>query len=191
MSPQGGYTAPEALAALVVIGLALGGLTTGLSIVSKGQANAQGLLQTSAQLRAAGLALTGLISPQAPFRSDDDNGFAGDPKAFEFSCGARRCGASLEQSVLVTRDATGRVLRRPLPAIKAIRFSYVGSRGDNLLWPPMGATSPGAWQPLRAVVLQGLVRSTWVPMVLAPIAEEQRYDCEYDIVSQDCRRTWQ
>jgi hypothetical protein len=55
----------------------------------------------------------------------------------------------------------------------------------------MGATSPGAWQPLRAVVLQGLVRSTWVPMVLAPIAEEQRYDCEYDIVSQDCRRTWQ
>jgi len=189
---QDGYTAIEALVALAVIGMAIGGLATSMSVIGKGQANAQALLREAGQVRATHMALAKLVIPEAPFRSDDLADFVGDAEGFELRCGPRRCSASIKHGELRIVDASGAALTRKLPKAAELRFRYVGSVGDNASWPPEETAPPApTWQPLRAIVVESDVGQAWRPLTVVQVWSQQRYDCEFDTVIQDCRKTLQ
>lgn len=185
---QDGYTASEALAALAILGLTVGGLSTSIALIGTGQLKAQGSLQQSALQRSANARLEQLLQPEAPFRSDESQHLVGDDRGFEFSCGEARCAVSLRDAALVTRDSSGAERTMPLPKAQNPRIVYLGSYGQTNVWPPAVQPPPAPpWQALRAVMIQDEGRASVRPLAIVRLWNQQRSDCEYDIVAQDCR----
>jgi hypothetical protein len=185
---QEGYTASEALAALAILGLAIGGLTTSISLIGTGQLKAQSYLRQSALQRSANTRLERLLQPEAPFRSDEGSRLSGDGTGFEFQCGKARCAVQLREDALVTRDASGAERALPLPKAEDPTIVYLGSYSQSDVWPPALAPPPApSWQALRAVMIKSGGGDSDRTLVVARLWQEQRPDCEYDVVIQDCR----
>lgn len=185
---QDGYTASEALAALAILGLTLGGLSTSIALIGTGQLKAQNLLRHSALQRSANARLESLLQPEAPFRSDENQHLVGDDQGFEFSCGAVRCLVRLSQNRLVTRDRSGAERSQALPQAQNPKIVYIGSYSQADIWPPAVLPAPAPpWQALRAVMIKDGSDAVARPLAIAALWRQQRADCEYDIVVQDCR----
>lgn len=189
MKGQDGYTAAEALAALAILGLAMAGLTTSMTLIGSSQQKARARLEQAVLERAADQQLEQLLARDAPFRSDQANHLVGDAQTLEADCGnGRRCQARIEDGVLVVHDQGGRDIRLRLPDGETPRFVYVGSYDASPIWPPAPQPPPApAWQSLNAVLIQSHVGTQEKPLVVAKVWRQQRADCEYDVVIQDCR----
>lgn len=181
-----GYTATESLAALAILGLALGGLASGIHVVSRAQSATSNVLTSAVSERAAADELTRLMRGRGPFRSDHAGGFAGASDAFSFPCGARRCGARVAGDALVVAGPDGmeRVVRRLGPA--PLAFAYVGGQGTVADWPPPPPPPPAQqWQVLQSVLLSSAESGRSIGAIRVWV--EQAADCEFDPVIQDCR----
>lgn len=189
MSQQDGYTAAEALAALAILGLAMGGLTTSMGLITASQTKARARVEQSVFERAADQRLERLIARDAPFRSDQTTHLVGARSALEVDCGdGRRCAARIENDALIIRDGRGEETRLRLPDGEAPSFRYIGSYSASDLWPPAPLPPPApAWQTLNAIAIVSKNEVGERPLVVAKIWRQQRADCEYDVVIQDCR----
>ncbi|KQV58697.1 MULTISPECIES: hypothetical protein [unclassified Caulobacter] len=184
---QDGYTAAEALAALAILGLAIGGLTSGLMLIGRHQGQAQAALNDVERRRAMESQLTLALSTGGIFRSDDANGLRGDSRTMDFPCAGGRCAARLEGASLVLEDAGGERTTR-LPTTADLRFEYLTASNASAIWPPTPRPPPApAWEPLRAVVVRKSSSSSDEPVALARLWLQQKPACEYDLISQDCR----
>jgi type II secretory pathway component PulJ len=82
---EDGYTLAEALAALLMISLAVGGLLEGMDVIGKTQARAGASVEEGRSLRAASENLASLVH-RAGAVSSDDAAFAGDARRLDFDC---------------------------------------------------------------------------------------------------------
>lgn len=189
MTGEDGYTTAEALAALAILGLAMAGLTTSLGLVGAGQAKSRMRVEQAVLQRTADQALDRLVAFSPPFRSDQASHLVGDADGFEVDClEARRCGARIDNGELVVLGRDGLETRTRLPTGQAPRFVYVGSYSANKTWPPAPMPPPApAWQTLSAVLIQSTSQTGDKPLAMARVWRQQRADCEYDVVIQDCR----
>jgi hypothetical protein len=184
-----GYTAAEALAALSILGLAMAGLTTSMGLIGKGQLKARAQLEQSMLQRAADQKLERLLAREAPFRSDQASHLVGGDHSFEVGCGgAQRCVVRIDDGALAVRDHNGIEASLRLPDGQEPRFVYIGSYNSSDVWPPAPLPPPApAWQSLDAVMIQSQVDGSEKPLAVAKVWLQQRVDCEYDVVIQDCR----
>lgn len=189
MSGQDGYTAAEALAALAILGLAMGGLTTSMGLIAKGQLKARERVEQSMLQRAADQRLERLLAREAPFRSDQVAHLVGDERGLEVDCGgAQRCAVRIEDERLIVRDRDGQETSLKLPEGDAPKFRYLGSYRSSDVWPPATMPPPApAWQSLHGVAILGETAAKEKTLALAKVWRQQRADCEYDVVIQDCR----
>lgn len=185
-----GYTLAETLAALAMIGLAVGGLSMAVQMMARQQAQISETVAETGARRAADVYLQRLIDVQGAFRSHEPDRFQGDASGFRFACAE---GATCK--VEISSDAKGlgldvlegdEVRRLPLRRQGEARFVYRGLLGETEAWPP----SRPERQALRSVALiqkeaDGPARE--VELIETRIWSEQPADCAFDTVMQDCR----
>lgn len=184
---EDGYTLAETLAALVMIGLAVGGLTAGVRVIARGQAMTAKHIARGRDLEAVQATLASLLVGQGPFESVDQHGLQGRADQFSFDCAAARsCGASLssepEGERLTIRGRDGLSALR-LTGVRAARFTYAGQRQISANWPP-GGTEPDRLA--SVIVLADLGRGE-TPLANVRLWREQPPDCAFDPISQTCR----
>jgi hypothetical protein len=183
-----GYTLAETLAALVMIGLAVGGLTEGVRALTRSQAASARIMSADRGLRGTETGLTRLLEGQGPFTTTAPKGFSGSATRFTFACGgAATCGAALVQAAngaeLSLTTADGRTRITPLPGVRGARFAYIDALGVGSVWP-----APGPQQrTLRTIALTQTTLNGEAPVLTARLWVEQPADCAFDPVSQDCR----
>jgi len=184
---EGGYTLAESLAALMMVGLAVGGVAAGMNALGQMQAAATRKIETGQAIRSLDLSLNRLLGGRGPFMSDAKGAFTGDQFGFSFDCKApRSCTARIERSARGLRlDVTeGGVVSTRLARLADARFLYVGSSTVGPTWPPSFA----APQALRSVVLIGRDQHGETPLATARIWIEDSGVCNFDLSSQTCRR---
>jgi hypothetical protein len=187
---EAGYTATEALAALAIIGLAMGGLTSGLMVVGRAQSAATTTLARADGIRTANHRLTQLFAEKGPFRSDRPNDFEGDSSAFSFDCGARRCGARIEGQTLIVTGGDGVSAAVKLPVKATAGFIYGGSLGAGGVWPPVPLPPPALqWQVLQYVAISDSTSGRGGPIAVSHLWSQQSPTCDFDTITQDCRPT--
>lgn len=183
-----GYTLAEALVALVVVGLAVGGLTLATEQILRLQAAAGHDAKAAAGASRLSAAFSGLLDGEGPFPSEDRDGFFGDSDQFDFPCGDRTCGGELVRRSngieLVLRARSGRSSVFPLGADRALAFEYSSANGEHDAWPPTDARRPEA---LRSIELMRTRLGAEAPIAQARIWNEQAADCAFDTISRTCR----
>ena len=188
---EAGYTLTEMLTALAMIGLAMGGLSAGLGVLGRLQADDARSVADLNAVRLAQGGVAGVLSGEGPFRSRDTAGLQGDTSGFRFPCGdSATCDVRLVEDgvgrpLVQVVNAKSRPRRFRIPGTGPLAFSYVGTLGPSAVWPPGGS----ARQALRAV---GLRRSHPAPNTQPDLFEvriwrEQPADCAFDVILQDCR----
>ena len=183
---QDGYTHAETLAALVMIGLAIGGLTAGVRVIGLDQAATTRRLADGHGVAEAQRALATLFEGRGPFLSSEADGLRGDPGRLAFDCGAAGgCGASLnEGSGAALLNISGRNGGETIqmPGVPAARFLFVGSRTVGDRWPPVDPDP----QTLRSIVIEtGGAQPT--PVAAVRLWREHPITCAFDPISQACR----
>ena len=181
-----GYTLAEVLAAMVMIGLAMGGMTMGVRVIGHVQAAAARAGGDASALRNIQVALAGVVSDQGPFSTKQPDAFTGSARIFSFDCGKPSpCGAKLaqigdQQDLQASSAKAAQTL--PVPGVTSAHFVYASQYGLSDTWPP---SAPEA-QVLRSV---SLVRdgAGGAPIASARIWRQQPADCAFDPVSGDCR----
>ena len=184
---QDGYTLAETLAALVMIGLAIGGLTAGVRVIGRSQAEAERHMAEGRRFEALQAALTGLFSGEGPFESTDPHGLVGDAQQFSFACAkAMACGAALSADQngerLTIRGQTGQSAVR-IAGVRAVRFSYIGLRQITTVWPPKGPDS----DTLHSVIVLADRGLGEAPTANVRLWREHPLACAFDPISQTCR----
>jgi len=185
---EAGYTLTETLAALAVLGLAMGGLSLGLEVIGRLQLQASQGVAKDHVLRASQSLVDGLLLAGAPYRSHEPDRFTGTGEGFRFACGAPDpCEVSLR------RDGTNEQLRIQSPSGDPMeiavgpageaRFIYQGSAGASETWPPQAPER----QALKAVSLIRTSSAGEAILLSARLWLEQPAPCAYDAVLQDCR----
>jgi hypothetical protein len=185
-----GYTATEALAALAIIGLAIGGLTEGMAVLGRAQSATASTLTHANAIRTTARTLDQLLAQGGPFRSDRADDFQGDASGFSFICGAQRCSARVQgaQIVLIRGDGATNILA--LPATAKLKFIYGGSQGVSDVWPPPVAPPPAPqWQSLQSVALTDTKTGQAAPVAVSHLWVQQAANCDFDAITQDCRPT--
>lgn len=184
---NGGFTLPDMLAALVVLGLACTGLIQATRVAAKGGAAAEGLRQQSAGLQRAETLLRTALHSCGPFRGPShgaEGGFSGGPRALRAVCDD-----GLRTVVLDGGGADGRLeLRRTGSPARAatlrratLELRFLGRGGSELLtrWPPdVGADR------LAAVALVD-AREGGV-LVFVRTERDQEPRCRFDPAARDC-----
>jgi Tfp pilus assembly protein PilV len=185
---EAGYTLAETLAALVMIGLAVGGLTEGVRALTRSQAATARVMSADRGLRGTETGLTRLLDGQGPFTTTAPNGFSGSATRFTFACGAAAtCGAALVQAAggaqlsLTTADGSTRTAL--LPGVRGARFAYADALGSEGGWP----VSDPQPRTLRTIALMQATLGGETPVATVRLWVEQPTDCAFDPVSQDCR----
>jgi hypothetical protein len=178
-----GYSLPDTLAALAILGLALGALGPGVLILAKAQIAIEQETRRSQAIRRGEAELAQLLAGGGPF-SDRLGGLSGAPERLSFPCGAAQCSARLDAG---DPDVT-LVLERPegeiavaLPGARGARFAYVGALAEAGAWP----AGDGRAQRLRAIDVVGAAPADLI--LHARLWTEHGADCEFDVISQDCR----
>ncbi|WP_340643889.1 hypothetical protein [Phenylobacterium sp.] len=184
---QDGYTLTETLAALVMIGLAIGGLSLGVHVLGRSQLAVSRQVAAATAARIAQVDLERMLASAGAFRARDAGGLVGKAEAFDFACGAAsRCKAALRDTAkgFSLDIQTGQGDRHlALGPAAGARFVYRGTLADSPVWPPAGTTH----EALRAVSIIEGDGATVRPILVARAWAEQPAACDFDVVMQDCR----
>lgn len=179
-----GYVLSDTLAGLAIIGLAMGGMLAGVTLLAQVQGRTDREIARIAELKRASVALGDLLGRAGPFRTRDSH-FDGAPQAFDFACGTQRCGARLEtvedKLLLQVTRASGELEAISLRDVQAAHFTYVGGITAGDTWPRPTARPDR----LRQVTLVDASGETLLAQAALPV--DQPMICEFDVVSQDCR----
>jgi hypothetical protein len=182
-----GYTLSETLAAMAVLGLAIGGLTLGAEVIGSQQLSTGNTVKQLQSIRATQGALEQMLARGAPFGAQQPDQLAGDSQALHFACGAPQpCAAQIvtagtgSRLTLVSGEApaTSVTLSLPRPA----RFSYRGARTAGDIWPP----ADPAGQILRSIAVLQTAKQGDISVIEAKVWPEQRARCGFDAVAQEC-----
>lgn len=183
---QDGYTATEALAALAIVGMAVGSLAAGMKVVGLAEGRASSAIAPTVAYRTASSALDALFRGHGPFRSNRPQDFHGDRSGFQFACGEARCTARLDGSALVLTDADGASNRITLPSSGGVHLTYASLLGASDVWPPAQPPPPAPqWEVLSGVEISD--DSDAAALAFAPLWQQQSASCQFDVVTQDCR----
>lgn len=179
-----GYTLVETLAALAMIGLALGGLAVSVGVLGKGQRATNEAVADLQASRRAELLLSDALQRGAPFRSADVGALVGDGASMEFACGdAKPCRADLrtgDKGLSLHLETADGAKDLPLRQAGPAHFQYGGVQDIGDVWPP----ASGARQALQGVSLN---RADGAPILSVRLWVEQPETCVFDTVIQDCR----
>jgi prepilin-type N-terminal cleavage/methylation domain-containing protein len=175
-----GVTLAEMLAALAVIGLAIGGLGQGIYAIGRYQRAAAARMDHSAELVTVQDELNRVVQA-----ADGDADLEGGDQGFALACGAARtC------SVQISKTADAIAFRNPhdertvaTAGLEGLRFAYLDDTGINASWPP--STS---FARLTGVAIFKGGKSDGLPLAYAPVPVQQRTKCEYDTISGLCRK---
>lgn len=184
---QDGYTLAETLAALVIIGLAVGGLVGGVDLLGRLQAKATGSVNQTDRRTRLEAAFARSLEHEGPFRSDDARGLTGDGERLSYACGERVCSAELDrkkrETMLVLSGRDG-VIRSIAVGEGAYVFDYQDERGREPDWPPADRSQP---RMLRAIAIVKPRMGEELPLAEARIFAEQPAACAFDAISRTCR----
>lgn len=188
-----GYTLAESLAAMLIVGLAVGGLTAGVRTLEQAQRSTARSAGQSTSLAQARQEMDRLLAAAGPFPSGPPTAaaqFTGAASGFDFDCGdSARCGAELKRDAqglsLELTGPAGGGRRLGLPGVERAHFTYVGPEGASDSWPPQ---APDEVQTLRSVVLAAETSHGDVPLTATRLWREQAGDCIFNFVSRDCVR---
>lgn len=183
-----GYTLAEMLAALAILGMAMGGLGVVASLVARQQLAANRIHLRLVDDRAADRALTLWLDQQ------DAGTLNGDARGLSATCGPATCEARLaadrKRTVLILRGRSGSARRLRLRH-SDVRFSYVGDQGVVSAWPrtdvsvgEVGEVGGGA---PRAVLLTAV--GATAPLAVARAWGREARDCQFDAIIRACRAT--
>lgn len=174
-----GYTLAEMLAALTILGLAIGGLGLVTNVISRQQWTANQIHARLVEDRAAdqglGRWLAGL----------DASELSGAARSLSAPCGAGTCRARVEgegrRTLLVLDNGAGTVRRLPLRQSNP-RFSFIHLGGSAPAWPLSSGEESST---LKAVRLSD--PDAIVPTALARAWTLESRDCQFDAVAGACR----
>jgi len=183
-----GYTLTETLAALAVVGMAIGGLSLGVQVIGPLQLSASKTVTHVQSTRSSQELLEELLAQGAPFSSHAPDDLSGGAEGFRFSCGAPApCVVQVVVAGKVSRlqIATGHTPSTTvgLPLAGAAHFVYRSVKGSSDVWPPTDSTR----QTLRSVALLQATDQGEMAVLDARTWSEQRAACDFDPVMQDCR----
>lgn len=184
---EDGYTLAETLAALMVLGLAIGGVGACAHLLGRWQASISEVAENVQAVRAAQVALERLLNDNTPFRAHMPDDFTGDAKAFRFRCGAAECSVRISageggEAVEIAEDGK-RIQVMPLSPLEPAQFFYRSRQGNLDRWPPQGPER----QELQAVSLIQDADGQSTPVLEIRTWREQPASCHFDPVMQDCR----
>lgn len=188
---QDGYTLAETMAALVMIGLAIGGLGQATYVIGRLNRAAGDQVAVARRVAGAQRALGDLLAQAGPFRARDDAGFNGHGASFAFPCDqGRRCGAELvagrDQTTLVIQRGGRATASRALGRLDDPRFAYRDAAGLHDVWP--SADDPeDRGRTLEAIALVTGPGDAPRPMAVASVWAQQAADCQFDSISGECR----
>lgn len=180
-----GYTLAEMLAAVAILGMAMGGLGLVANLVARQQLAANRIHMRLADDRAADRALALWLDQQ------DAGTLNGDARGLSATCGPATCEARLaadkKRTVLILRGRSGPARRLRLPH-RDVRFSYIDNHGVVSAWPRTDASAGevGAKAP-RAVLLT--VVGAAAPLAVARAWGREARDCQFDAIIGACRAT--
>jgi hypothetical protein len=179
MSKDDGSTLAEMLAALVVISLAIGGLSEGVYVIARHQTAASSLLDHATRTLTVQSELDRLMQTVSASELE------GDANGFALACAAARtCSAAVtpQGDGLKFKNAFDEVTL-DTPARGKLRFGYLTDDGIQGSWPP---AIPFAQ--LRGVAIFDGSQLDGLPLAYAPIREQEAVKCEFDAISGDCRK---
>jgi hypothetical protein len=185
-----GYTLAEALVALMMISLAIGGLSVGIGVLAGAEGRTADTIARADAAHLAQAALERALQPQGAFRSRDGGRLTGAASGFSYACGEDRpCRVDLAsdakrppKGVALSLTDAGGVRHLALRQAGPAHFVYQGEGTTLDAWPP----TDGARQALRAILL---VRDGAAdePLLAARLWAQQPARCDFDVVMQDCR----
>lgn len=178
-----GYTLAEMLAALAILGMAMGGLGLVANLIARQQLAASRIHMRLADETAADRALTLWLSEQ------DAETLAGDDRRLSATCGEAACSARLEtaksRTVLILQARSGATRRLRLRQ-QNVRFGYTDSRGAVAAWPRSDETVNAVKDAApRAVLLTAQGRAA--PLAVARVWTRESRDCQFDAIIGACR----
>lgn len=178
-----GYTLTEMLAALAILGLAMGGLGLVVSLMARQQLTANRAHMRLVDDRAADRALTHWLAGL------DAETLNGDGRSLSASCGLATCSARLEidgaRAVLILKARSGPARRFRLRQ-RDVRFAYADRQGDLAAWPRTdGVDQGGSENVLRTVRLAA--SDVAVPSAVARVWVREPRDCQFDAIIGACR----
>lgn len=182
-----GYTLTEVLAALAVLGLAIGGLTSAAKIITRFQTTVAATVLDTHAVRQAQAALDRAFGDNGPYRSTRAADFTGDASGFSFACGqANLCSVTLADRpdglALVFDHGDGSSRTTPLRQAGPAHWEYRGSRTLVSAWPP---TTPEP-EMLRSIALVRAEGQDVAPILDSRLWVEHPAACVFDPVQQDC-----
>ncbi len=188
MSSSAGYTLAEALAAVLILGLATAGMTAGVQSFSRHQVRATKSTAAARGEIVTQTAVDALLTGAGPFSSDGHGGLNGDQQGFAFPCVSGTCEARVGRTQtgqpLMVQRTTSSVSVSPA-AGGSLRFAYVTAGERVERWPPARLDTGGPAEPLQQIVLIGepgeRVIGAW------RIWREQASDCAFDSIARSCR----
>lgn len=178
---EDGYTLAEVLAAMLILGLAMGGLVEGSRIIGRMQTPIVATRRDDQILRRAEASISGLLKR----RAGGDQTLTGDAQGFQFSCGQRLCGLALTSDgrKLALSVRRGEVAQTfPLPHAGKISLVYLARDGRFDRWP-----QPDSKRVLDGVMIVETSAQGELPLVVARSWIEHPKTCEFDMIARGCR----
>jgi prepilin-type N-terminal cleavage/methylation domain-containing protein len=177
-----GYTLAEMLAALAILGMAVGGLGLVTSLIARQQLAAHRVSTRLAESRAADRALGLWLADQDPTT------LRGDGRRLSAACGQATCTARLEadklRTVLILQGRSGTVRRFRLRQPR-LGFGYSDGLGQVAVWSRRGSNEgEGDGLAPRAIVLTA---TNDAPLAVARVWPREPRDCQFDVIVGACR----
>lgn len=178
---QDGYTLAEVLAAMLILGLAMGGLVEGTRVIGRLQKSSTAVVSETRTLRRAEAAFAGLLA----LRSGDDLSLKGDSAGFAFDCSSGPCSVALRTSgqrttLAIRRGEVAQTFLLPQAGNIALVYDALDGRHDR--WP-----SPDEPRALRGVAVMATSAQGEFPIVAARSWIEHPKTCEFDMIARGCR----
>lgn len=176
-----GYTLAEALAAMLILGLAMGGLVEGARVLGRLQTPVVAARRDDQALRRAEAAVAGLMRR----RAGGDRTLTGDVQGLRFTCGAEPCGLSVDQAgpnafLTIKRGEVAQTFS--LPHAGKISLVYMARDGRFDRWPQLGPA-----RDLTGIMVVGTTAQGELPLVVARSWIEHPKACEFDMIAKGCR----
>lgn len=183
MTEDAGYTLAEMLAALAILGMAMGGLGLVASLIARQQLASNRVPTRLVDERAADRGLALWLAEQ------DAATLSGDERGLSATCGAAICSARLEadrrRTVLILQARSGSTrrfrLRQP-----DVRFSYLDARGAVAAWPRPDAGEDDARDAAPRAILLSVPKAA-APLAVARVWAREPRDCQFDAIIGACR----
>lgn len=182
-----GYTLAEALAALLILGMAMTGLFAGTRLLVQAQGRTSKVIADDRAMTSARGAFEASATNASAIKAVLAERFDGSVRAFQYPCArAAGCGVSLSDrgvdGVMTVIGPDGRETQWKLPHGRGAYLVYNSTSGGFRGW--------------QADDNHGLLRSINVvrpagdgdaPMISARLWIEQSQTCEFDTITRACR----